>query len=154
MNKEEILRSIISNVIVTLPGYRKRVFRIPKINDIKLSYLQFGAIATVKRNSNISLNDLAQYFDMSKQQMSKIVDLLCSLNLLSRDINPNNRRMIMISLTKDGSSYINSVNEAIIEDLKDRLETLPQEKLEEIAYHLNAVSRLFSELTINDNLDD
>lgn len=154
MNKEEILRSIISNVIVTLPGYRKRVFRIPKINDIKLSYLQFGVIATVKRNSNISLNDLAQYFDMSKQQMSKIVDLLCSLNLLSRDINPNNRRMIMISLTKDGLSYINSVNEAIIEDLKDRLETLPQEKLEEIDYHLNAVSRLFSELTINDNLDD
>lgn len=154
MNKEEILRSIISNVIVTLPGYRKRVFRIPKINDIKLSYLQFGVIATVKRNSNISLNDLAQYFDMSKQQMSKIVDLLCSLNLLSRDINPNNRRMIMISLTKDGSSYINSVNEAIIEDLKDRLETLSQEKLKEIDYHLNAVSRLFSELTINDNLDD
>lgn len=154
MNKEEILRSIISNVIVTLPGYRKRVFRIPKINDIKLSYLQFGVIATVKRNSNISLNDLAQYFDISKQQMSKIVDLLCSLNLLSRDINPNNRRMIMISLTKDGLSYINSVNEAIIEDLKDRLETLPQEKLEEIDYHLNAVSRLFSELTINDNLDD
>lgn len=154
MNKEEILRSIISNVIVTLPGYRKKVFRIPKINDIKLSYLQFGVIATVKRNSNISLNDLAQYFDMSKQQMSKIVDLLCSLNLLSRDINPNNRRMIMISLTKDGLSYINAVNEAIIEDLKDRLETLPQEKLEEIDYHLNAVSRLFSELTINDNLDD
>lgn len=154
MNKEEILKSIISNVIVTLPGYRKRVFRIPKINDIKLSYLQFGVIAIVKRNSNISLNDLALYFDMSKQQMSKIVDLLCSLNLLSRDINPNNRRMIMISLTKDGSSYINSVNEAIIEDLKGRLETLSQEKLEEIDYHLNAVSRLFSELTINDNLDD
>jgi len=72
---------------------------------------QCHAIVEVGRKGALSVNDLAELLNLGKSTVSKTVDKLVSRELLVRDPDKNDRRYVVLKLTKQGQKFYDSIDE-------------------------------------------
>ena len=70
---------------------------------------QCHALVEIGRAGKISLNELSDKLDIENSSMSRTVNKLVTSNLASRDIDPNDRRYVTISLTESGLEQFHRV---------------------------------------------
>lgn len=69
---------------------------------------QMQAMILLKKYATVHMSLLAEYLVMPRQQLTKIIDVLVERGLVERKTDPNNRRMVLITLSKQGSDYLNT----------------------------------------------
>lgn len=85
-----------------------------------ISLAQCHTLLEIEKNSEISVSDLAKNLSLDKSTVSRTVDGLVNINMVSRVIPEENRRMALINLTTSGKkvcSTINYTNESYIREL-------------------------------------
>lgn len=76
--------------------------------------------------------------------MSKVVESLTNLELVKREINPNNRRQILLSLSEKGKDFIKKIRKEHFEVLKSTLKKYSEEELTSINQHIKAIGEILS----------
>ncbi len=71
---------------------------------------QFHIIYAVKELKACSMVQLVKELSLEKSKVSRTVDQLVKLGLANREMNPENRRSSIISLTKKGETTVNNIN--------------------------------------------
>lgn len=71
---------------------------------------QCHALMELDKQDNISLKALSERLYLDKSTLSRIVESLVNLGLVDREIPKNNRRTILIKLTKQGISVCEKIN--------------------------------------------
>lgn len=91
--------------------------------------------------------NIARYLNLNSSTMSGIIDRLETKGFVARLPNPDDKRTVFISLTSKGSKLLDSSPKLLHEQLSQKLEKLPPEKIEEIN---NALRILIQSLDIEE----
>jgi DNA-binding MarR family transcriptional regulator len=72
----------------------------------ELSVPQFRTLAFIDRNAAASLSEAAEHIGLTLPSMSKIVDGLVARKLVTRQTHPNDRRRMILTLTRSGQTAL------------------------------------------------
>lgn len=113
-----------------------------------ISMAQCHALVEIGRAERISLNDLAEKLNLDNSTMSRTVNKLVANNLVTRDIDPADRRYITISLTENGESHFQSIESEQNFYFQKVYEAIPIPKQEQV---IESLQLLIGALTKNED---
>ena len=104
---------------------------------------QCHALVEIGRAGQISLNELAELLNLDNSTMSRTVNNLVVRELACRDIDPQDRRYITISLTEAGTSMYRSIEEGMTIYYGNILNGIPADKQEQVLESLQLLLESF-----------
>lgn len=93
---------------------------------------QCHALVEVGRANNISLNELAELLNLENSTMSRTVNNLVNNDLVKREIDPQDRRYVTISLTENGNKLFDDIEESRNVYYKKIFNVIPEHKREQV----------------------
>ena len=91
-----------------------------------LSLPQFRALGIVRRHPDVSLSDVARHLGMTTASASKLIDALVKQDLVTRVDSPEDRRRLVLNLTKTGRQALRHARKAALGELADILARLDE----------------------------
>ncbi|MFO7658744.1 MAG: MarR family transcriptional regulator [Bacteroidales bacterium] len=91
---------------------------------------QCHTLMELDKQDNISLKTLSERLFQDKSTVSRIVEGLVNLGLVDREIPKNNRRAVLIKLTKQGISVCEKINTGNNQYFQQVFNSLSQEQLQ------------------------
>lgn len=125
---------------------RKVIFNQEVNSQFSIGRKQLSTLTALNDNGQLNMTRLAKEVGVSNQQLTKIVDVLVQRDLVQRAYNPNNRRVVLVELTKKGVDYVEKMTDTIIESIKNRGVSFDKAKLKEIETHLSYLENFIKEL--------
>lgn len=97
-----------------------------------ISMAQCHALVEIGRVKSISLNELAELLNLENSTMSRTVNNLVTNNLAKRDIDPQDRRYVTISLTDSGHKLYEGIEEGMNLYFKKVYDSIPENKKQQV----------------------
>jgi len=86
------------------------------------------------------MNVIAAFHGISKQQMTPLIEGLEKLGMVKREINPENRREVIVSVTEEGKKAFREMKEAALKQWMNKLDRFSDDEMKEIIVHLHAIN--------------
>jgi DNA-binding MarR family transcriptional regulator len=111
---------MLSSRLMVLANLLKRgaILRYRRTAD--LSAVEFGLVASLGRHPPMSVHQLADAVGKDKGQISRALSALVQRELVSRQVNPNDNREVLVALTPAGLA----VHETVLHGAIERTDTL------------------------------
>jgi Transcriptional regulators len=97
-----------------------------------ITLAQCHALVEIGRSEKISLNKLSELLNLDNSTTSRTVNNLVNRNLATREINPNDRRYVTISLTENGKESFKSIEESMNSYYEKVYNHIPDDKKEQV----------------------
>ncbi len=110
-----------------------------------LSLSQLRVLYFLRRRSQSSLSEVADYLDVTRPTMSAMVERLVQRGLVDRVSDPIERRRIILTLTPTGEAEMARVYDATLQTVADRLEGLTEVQLQQVQAGLAILGGLFDD---------
>ena len=101
---------ILSKIVHRLSGYFNAVL---KQKGMALSPGPIGIILVLDKEKQTTMGALSQALEMDNAALTRLVDKLEQKQIVSREINPADRRKILIRITQKGLSWSAEVKQVI-----------------------------------------
>ena len=124
--------SLIENIITLQPLLYKNLAK-PTRSKTPISPGSMFVLGIINRYGIISMSDIGRRLSMPKPHVTGLVDKLIAEELVERLNDPNDRRIVNISLTPKGIETYIALKKEISEDLKTKLLLLDEKTLETLA---------------------
>ena len=98
--------------------------------ELGLTPSQFDVIASLGNTNGLSMSELGEKTLITKGTLTGVIDRLEKKHLVQREVPPDNRRSVIVSLTPEGEKMFEQVFPAHIAYLKERFERLEPSELE------------------------
>jgi Transcriptional regulators len=130
-----------------LPTFHKNFIR-PFEHQAKnfMSPLLVHTIMILSKSEMLSMTELSNKMQVSKQQMTSIVDKLIENKFVYREHDEADRRSIKIGLTSSGLDFCHNIHKRIINDIKSKLEHLNKDDLLSLHNALNDIYKIFHKI--------
>lgn len=102
-----------------------------------ITFTQCHALVEIGRAKTISLNELADLLNLEDSTMSRTVNNLVTGELAKRDIAPQDRRYITISLTENGQKLFEKIENSMGNYYGDIFLQIPEAKRGQVLESLN-----------------
>lgn len=93
---------------------------------------QCHALVEIGRAKSISLNELADKLSLEDSTMSRTVNKLVANGLVKRDIDPQDRRYVTISLTESGNRNYQNIEADMNIYFKNIYSSIPETKRKQV----------------------
>jgi len=93
----------------------------------------------INRNPEMTQSELAKLVFKDYASITRIIDLMVKKNYLDRDVNPNDRRRSILSITKKGENAIESLSPIIAYNRNTALKGFETSDLEKLQRMLNEI---------------
>lgn len=144
MNNNE-LHDISDNLLNLLFQIHNRLFNPSEmVKGVSIPPSHVKVIFYLSQKKSMSVSDVAKCLDISKPNMTPIIDKLISNGLVNRYIDPNDRRKINIELTEKAHNLLKNKKREIKNNLFNKISTLNDEDL----YKLDASIREMYDILI------
>ncbi len=101
---------------------------------------QCHALVEIGRASSLSLNELAEILDLDKSTTSRTVEHLVRRSLARRQLDPANRRCVVIELTDGGQELFQSIESSMNAWFSQVLAQIPSGKLAQVMESLQILN--------------
>lgn len=108
-----------------------------------ITMAQCHALVEIGRADRISLNRLAEMLNLENSTMSRTVNNLVNNELVKRDIDPQDRRYVNISLTENGSKTYGSIEASMDLYFRNVYNAIPEDKREQVIESLQQLLDAF-----------
>lgn len=98
---------------------------------------QCHALVEIGRAKSISLNELAELLNLEKSTMSRTVNNLVTTGLAKREIDPQDRRYVTISLTESGLMLFEKIEADMNSYFSKVYELIPENKRQQVLESLD-----------------
>lgn len=106
-DKQPRAEQLAMQVLGLLPLCYKRVVHQRNRDGGLLTPMQQQALMVLAMSPHpLSMTQLARALDVSRQQLTKLVDALCAAGFVLRRTAPENRRTVLAEATEEGHRYI------------------------------------------------
>ena len=102
-----------------------------------ITITQCFALVEIGRAKIISLNELAELLNLEDSTMSRTVNNLVTGKLAKRDIDPQDRRYVTISLTEIGQKLFENIENSMERYYNDIFSHIPEAKREQVLESLD-----------------
>lgn len=109
-----------------------------------LTLTHLRVLAHTRRQPGCSLGDLARAREVSLPTMSKMISGLVDKGLLTREQDPENRRVVRIELTSEGERLYLAIVSRVRRRIAERLERLKPEERATTVQVLECLAALFA----------
>ncbi|MEI8201777.1 MAG: MarR family transcriptional regulator [Bacteroidota bacterium] len=148
MQEQKIL-ALIDNIISVKPMFYKTLGKpVPMSSDITPG--AYYALMYLKKHDMFSMSDLGKMLQISKPNVTALVNKLIAKGFVIRSSDKLDRRLIMIRLSAKGSQFIEKNNKKYFEQIKSKLQTLSDEELESFSISLQNVKDTLLKISIAD----
>lgn len=130
MNKLKV-DQIAENIISVYPLLYKTISRPIKHQSITPGGM--FVLGTLKRNGVQSMSDIGKCLAMPKPHVTVIVDKLIEEGYVERQNDPNDRRIVNISMTEKGFEVFQEIKTILAENMKIKLLKLTEEEQDILA---------------------
>lgn len=144
MNNNE-LHDISDNLLNLLFQIHNRLFNPSEmVKGVSIPPSHVKVIFYLSQKKSMSVSDVAKCLDISKPNMTPIIDKLISNGLVNRYTDPNDRRKLNIELTEKAHNLLKNKKREIKNNLFNKISTLNDEDL----YKLDASIREMYDILI------
>lgn len=113
----------------------------PTLNEMareELTEVQLSCLRFVSLHPEPSVGEIADGLRISNAASAKLIDRLVKKNLLSREEDPQDRRVLKIKLTTDGRKLLEAINIMELQQFNGILQQMSKENLQKLAEGLVA----------------
>lgn len=122
-------RKLIEEILSLNPLFRKIFFRPMKTSPIPgITPTQMHAIFALATHNNLNMTQLSEELSVSKQQLTKIIDVLFEKDYVQRFSDEKNRRLVLLRLTDSGYHFIDEMTNVVVDDLFPRFDLLTNDE--------------------------
>lgn len=111
-----------------------------------LTMLQFRTLCILRCEGELSLNKLAQFQNITKQQQSIIIKGLVDDGYVSRETDAKDRRIIHFKITKKGNDLMNQQLSQVADSMILRLKCLDEEKRNKAFEAIHYINTILNEI--------
>jgi len=113
-------------------------------------YINVMHCLILKGQEPISMTDLSIAASIAKPNLTIIVDRLMEEGYVERSTDMNDRRIVNISLTKDGSDFLVKQKKDFIKFMEDRISDLEEDDLVKLKNALEDIAEVLRKMGIKD----
>jgi len=141
------INSVIENLISIHPLLTKSFSKSirTKTNHNPGSLYVLGLLS---RYNLLSMSEIGCKLSMPKPHVTVLVDKLIAENLVERQNDPNDRRIINIHITEKGINDFEEIKKEISQEIRDKLEKLSPEKINILAIASLQVKEILTEISV------
>lgn len=110
--------------------------------DEKITFIQCLTLIALSEVNSCTMGQLSKTTQTSNQNITKIITDLETLQYVERHIDPNNRRNILVQLTKKGTNYVKTRMTEALKQVLPSYETKSEHEIKEIYEHCMALKQL------------
>ncbi|MFK0730455.1 MAG: MarR family winged helix-turn-helix transcriptional regulator [Gloeotrichia echinulata GP01] len=114
-----------------------------------LSIPQLRSLAFLNRNPGASLSEVADHLGVTCATASTTIDRLVQRHLVQRTDNPQERRRVVLNLTKEGKSLLEQSQEKTRSHIAEIIECLTPDKVSQIEEGLTLLKNVFEQTESN-----
>ncbi|MDD4839439.1 MAG: MarR family transcriptional regulator [Clostridia bacterium] len=127
-----ILEKTIDGLLSITPTLRRFVLQPMSCFFGPLNHKQFVILATLESKSPLSMTELANLIVVSNQQLTALVAELVDNDYLERSIDKSNRRVTLVSVTKNGIEFLHQIKKLIAEQFVPFFDKFTEEEIIEL----------------------
>jgi DNA-binding MarR family transcriptional regulator len=145
--RQKLLESLFIELEHLDPDFRKKVAKpMMAMGAYHLTSLQRMTVIFLFRSGPQPMNAIASFHGISKQQMTPIVEVLEKHGMVKRNVNPDNRREIIVSVTDKGIKLFKDIKEQALKAWMGKLDSFSDQEIEELIFHLHAINGFMKKL--------
>ena len=142
------LEAIVQNFISIIPLFKKKLLHDNcKFDKGNLNHSHFQILEVLKKEGQQPISEVAKKLFISTPNMTKLLNKLIDEGMIERIPGEKDRRIININLTEKGSTYLKSSFLEIQSSLKDKISSLPDEKLDKLNDSLITLKEVLNEIS-------
>jgi len=100
--------------------------------DKVATMLQMQALSFLNSKPQSTVGELAETLNMSSSSVAQFTDRLVKANLVIRKLDPEDRRIVRLSLTQIGEKELNKIQEELIVKMSEFLAYISEKDLKEM----------------------
>jgi DNA-binding MarR family transcriptional regulator len=130
-----------------MPNFNSKMKR-PSEMIIKMNItpIQFGIMFILESDNSRSMSDIARIIGVKKQQLTLLIDGLVRHGLVKRGQKENDRRIITISLSDSGKSFIIKQKNILTDNIKQMLSRLDKKQLVALNNSMRTVNKILEKI--------
>ncbi len=97
--------------------------------------------------SAMSTTQIGRILDISKPNVTPIIDKLIALNFVKRETNTEDRRIINISITASGREYLEEMQQKLYKKAQILFSVLSDNELSELNEHMRKANQILEKLS-------
>lgn len=103
---------------------------------------QFIILQFIYQREKVTATEIAQHFGLAKSAITAYVNRLMQKNLLQRERNEEDRRIIYLSLTEHGTKVVTVTEKEIHQFIEEKLAHFDRKEVEKFLHALERLSDL------------
>ena len=127
---------------------RRNMTKSGKAADVCMNPMQMHGMCIVAEHPNVTMKEFAQHLHISSPSATSFIDRLVKLKWVQRTPDPDNRKLVHLTLLPDGSLALEKAKKqhaAVMHELFSLLQDSDQEQLERVLVNLKgALARAVS----------
>ena len=149
--KSNILDSVTEDLLSIPPlifrGIRRKLLKTALVNiDVDISPLHFGIMKLLHDVGTLHVAEIGERLQVARPQMTHLVDKLVDKELVERQTDTTDRRMVNVMLTDKGKTTIEEHDSNIRNAIKENLSCFTDEELDDLSDSLRKLRDLLSKL--------
>jgi DNA-binding MarR family transcriptional regulator len=109
---------------------------------LNLTMSQLKGLMYIDFQENVCVRDLSRSLKMAQPNVTNLVDFLVKAELVSREENPEDRRMLVLKTTTLGKKLVTELRESIMSEMSGYLEQLSVSQLQALLDGLSPLLEL------------
>jgi MarR family transcriptional regulator, organic hydroperoxide resistance regulator len=130
MTKIEIITLIMNQMMLIGEQIDRSIVESGNAIDSEITILQFRICLAIHRIGSIKMSELAKIMGLKTPSLTQIVDKLVALKMVQRQDDPEDRRAILVSLTKKGVTEVSTIKKLHDQIIKNKFEVLNDSELQ------------------------
>jgi DNA-binding MarR family transcriptional regulator len=148
---KEILDSVAFDLFSTLPLVHRSISR-KMIKTVVTSFKEdiapphFQIMKLLEEAGTLHVAEIGERLQIARPQMTHLIDRLVELDIVERETNEEDRRMLNIRLRDKGKSIVKACDKQVINATREALSGLTDDELKQLSMSLNNIKEIFSKL--------
>ena len=114
--------------------------------QVPLPLNQFGVLCVLMDTQGLTITDISRQLNISKQQMTNIIDKLVSAGYVSKAPDPVDRRRLVITISRQGKKLLEEHMEQFRQRFESHAQNLTRDERQELATILRRYYELINKM--------
>lgn len=137
--------SVADSLLALMPMYHRYILKTgPAVSGIRIA--QYRVLGLLMKAGPHSMSEIGRNLYISKPSMTTLADTLIESGWAVRHNNPDDRRVINLTITPKGKKHLQQAFEIYRTDVKTLISVLDDDDLQRLYTSLDDIRQIFSKL--------
>ena len=143
---------IISDLLTVMPLFQKKLLKpsFESDNFHKVNHSQFAVMLMIKEFKICPISEISKKLFISMPNMTKILNKLIDENMIVREHDKNDRRIVNVSLTQKGNTYLDEHFEITKQSIIEKLSNLSDDQIDDFSNALISIKNVLNDIKVTE----